>query len=191
MKPKAETGADEARSYSSSEVVRLTGTTARQLQWWDEQGIVVPARQGRNRCYGFEDLAELRVIAALRRKGFSLQRVRQMMRFLQQELGERLATTVTAGGEYHLLTDGETVYVADSAERVVDIIKSARQGVFAVCLTDEIEDLRKDLDGSKGEGTGEVRNGRTQHPITENNEEVRRKERARSSSARMPQQRAS
>ncbi|HEX2597336.1 MAG TPA: MerR family transcriptional regulator, partial [Terriglobales bacterium] len=31
--------------FTSSEVVALTGITARQLQWWDERGIVVPARE--------------------------------------------------------------------------------------------------------------------------------------------------
>jgi len=29
-------------AFSSRDVVALTGITPRQLQWWDEQGIVVP-----------------------------------------------------------------------------------------------------------------------------------------------------
>ena len=37
--------------FSTREVLDLTGVTARQLQWWDERRIVVPARQGRNRVY--------------------------------------------------------------------------------------------------------------------------------------------
>ena len=37
--------------FTSREVVQLTGISARQLQWWDERGIVVPARQGRRRLY--------------------------------------------------------------------------------------------------------------------------------------------
>ena len=122
--------------------MRLTGITPRQLQWWDEKKIVAPTRDGRNRSYGFEDLAELSVIAALRRKGFSLQRVRNVMRFLQRELGRRLADTVLAGGEHHLLTDGKTIYIEDSAHAVLDILKNSRQPVFGVCLTDEVQALR-------------------------------------------------
>ncbi len=132
------TGASEARNYSSSEVVRFTGITARQLQWWDEQGIVVPERDGRNRAYSFADLAELAVIAELRGKGFSLQGVRKVMRFLKKELGRRLADVVTDGGDYHLLTDGRSIYLESSAEDVVDVLKNSRQALFGVCLSDTV-----------------------------------------------------
>ncbi|HSB75760.1 MAG TPA: MerR family transcriptional regulator, partial [Terriglobales bacterium] len=84
-------------SFTSAEVVQLTGITARQLQWWDEQGIVVPLREGHRRLYSLDDLAEMAVIADLRRRGFPLQRVRKVIRFLQRQLGRRLAQTVSAG----------------------------------------------------------------------------------------------
>src|SRR3954453_4641443 len=87
--------------FTSADVIELTGITARQLQWWDERKIVVPKRHGRNRAYSLDDLAEVAVICELRRKGFSLQRVRQVMRYLQRELGKRLVETVTSGSEYH------------------------------------------------------------------------------------------
>ncbi len=82
-------------SFTSHDVIRLTGITARQLQWWDERRIVVPARQGHRRVYSFEDLTEVAVICELRRKGFSLQRVRKVVRFLQKEFSKRLAETVS------------------------------------------------------------------------------------------------
>ena len=74
--------------FTSRDVVSLTGITPRQLQWWDERRIVVPAREGRRRMYSMEDLAEVAVICELRRRGFSLQRVRKVMRFLQREFGK-------------------------------------------------------------------------------------------------------
>src|ERR1700691_6553126 len=94
--------------FTTREVIHFTGITPRQLQWWDERGIVVPARQGHRRLYSMEDLAEVAVICELRRRGFSLQRVRKVMRFLQREFGKRLAETVSGTCEYHLLTDGKT-----------------------------------------------------------------------------------
>ena len=62
--------------FTSREVMDLTGITLRQLQWWDERRIVVPAREGHRRLYSNEDLAEVAVICELRGRGFSLQRVR-------------------------------------------------------------------------------------------------------------------
>ncbi len=131
--------------FTSRDVVSLTGITARQLQWWDERRIVVPAREGRRRLYSMEDLAEVAVICQLRRRGFSLQRVRKVMRFLQREFGKRLAETVSGASEYHLLTDGKTLYLETSPRQIVDILKNARQPMLTVCLTDAVRQVRADI----------------------------------------------
>ncbi len=131
-----------ARRYSSKQVVGLTGITARQLQWWDERGIVRAAREGRNRRYSLDDMAELSVLCELRRKGFSLQKVRKVMRALQREFGRRLVETVGTGGEWHLLTDGRRIYLENSARQVVDILKNARQPLLTVCLSDTLRHIR-------------------------------------------------
>src|SRR5215470_1865196 len=139
-------------SFTSNEVVRLTGITARQLQWWDERGIVVPARQGHRRLYSFEDLTEVAVICELRRKGFSLQRMRKVVRFLQKEFSKRLAETVAESSSYHLLTDGRSLYLETSPQQIVDILKNSRQAMFAVCLSDTVRQVRAVVSGRKRPG---------------------------------------
>ena len=129
-------------AFSSRDVVGLTGITPRQLQWWDEKGIVVPARKGHRRLYSMGDLTEVALICELRRRGFSLQRVRKVVRFLQREFGKRLAETVSGASEYHLLTDGSTLYLETSARQIVDILKNARQPMLAICLTDTVRQVR-------------------------------------------------
>ena len=133
------------QSFTSRDVMELTGITARQLQWWDERGIVVPARQGRNRIFSHEDLAEVAVLCELRKKGFSLQRVRKIMRFLQREFGKRLVETVSRGSDYHLLTDGKRIYLENSAHQVVDILKNSKQPILAVCLSDAVRQINADI----------------------------------------------
>jgi DNA-binding transcriptional MerR regulator len=130
-----------AQTFTSNQVVALTGITPRQLQWWDERGIVVPARDGRRRLYSADDLAEVAVICEWRRRGFSLQRVRKVMRFLQRELGKRLVETVSNGADYHLLTDGRRIFLENSAQQVIDILKNSRQPIFAVCLSDTVRQV--------------------------------------------------
>ncbi len=131
--------------FTSNEVVALTGITPRQLQWWDERRIVVPAREGHRRIYSLHDLAEVAVICELRRKGFSLQRVRKVMRFLQRELGKRLVDTVTAASEYHLLTDGKNIFLEDSAKSVIDVLKNSRQPMLTVCISDTVQRVFADV----------------------------------------------
>jgi DNA-binding transcriptional MerR regulator len=131
-----------ANQFTSRDVVQLTGITPRQLQWWDERGIVVPERQGHRRLYSLEDLTEMAVICELRSRGFSLQRVRKVVRFLQREFSKRLAETVGGASEYHLLTDGKSLYVETSAKQIVDILKNARQPLLAICLSDTVRRVR-------------------------------------------------
>ncbi|MGH9580380.1 MAG: MerR family transcriptional regulator [Terriglobales bacterium] len=137
------------RGFTSRQVVELTGITLRQLQWWDERGIVVPEREGRRRLYRMDDVAAIAVIAELRAKGFSLQRVRKVVRSLQREFGRSLVETVTARSDYHLLTDGRNIYLETSARQVIDILKNARQPIFAVCLSDTVRRIRADLRARK------------------------------------------
>jgi DNA-binding transcriptional MerR regulator len=127
------------RTFTSKEVVQLTTISLRQLQWWDEQGIVVPARDGHKRIYTLDDLAEVAILCDLRERGFSLQKIRRVVRFLKKELGKRLVETVSAASEYHLLTDGRHIYLEDSARGVVDLLKNARQPMLSVCLSDAIQ----------------------------------------------------
>ena len=137
------------QQFTSRDVVELTGITPRQLQWWDERGIVVPLREGHRRLYSFEDLSEVAVICQLRRKGFSLQRVRKVVRFLQKEFGKRLAQTVSGASDYHLLTDGKSLYLETSPQQIVDILKNSRQPMLAICLSDTVRQVRADIHSSK------------------------------------------
>src|SRR5262245_29108382 len=135
----------EGQEFTSADVIELTGITARQLQWWDERKIVVPQRRGRNRVYSVDDLAEVAVICELRNKGFSLQRVRQVMRYLQRELGKRLVETVTSGSEYHLLTDGGRLYLENSERQIIDLLKNSRQPLLATCLRDAVKEIHAEI----------------------------------------------
>src|SRR5260370_38136878 len=130
------------QEFTSQEIVALTGISPGQLQWWDEQGIVSPARQGRCRLYSFADLTEISVICELRRKGFSLQRVRTVLRFLQRELGKRLVETLSSSADGHLLTDGKHIYLEPSTRRGIDILKNARQPLLTICLSDPLGQVR-------------------------------------------------
>ena len=137
------------QSFTTRAVVELTGISPRQLQWWDERGIVVPVREGHKRLYSLDDLAEVAVICELRERGFSLQKIRRVIRFLQRELGRRLVETVRGASEYHLLTDGRHIFLEDSARGVVDLLKNARQPMLTVCLSDTLERIEARVNGTK------------------------------------------
>jgi DNA-binding transcriptional MerR regulator len=131
--------------FTSQDVVDLTGITPRQLQWWDERGVVKPARQGHRRVYSMNHLTEVAVICELRRKGFSLQSVRKVMRFLAHEFGKGLAEIVSHQSEYHLLTDGTHIYLETSDRQLVDVLENSRQPILAVCLSEAVRRVRAEV----------------------------------------------
>jgi len=137
------------RDFISNDVIAFTGITARQLQWWDERGIVAPGRRGHRRVYTWDELVTVAVICQLRRRGFSLQRMRKVIRFLQEEFGTSLAAAVSASSEYHLLSDGTHLYLRTSARQVVDLLKNARQPMFDICLSDEVRRVRAQIQSRK------------------------------------------
>jgi DNA-binding transcriptional MerR regulator len=131
--------------FPSQEVIALTGVTARQLQWWDERGVVKPEREGHRRLYSMQNVLEMAVICELRRKGFSLQGVRKVMRFLQREFGKGLGEIVGRNSDVHLLTDGTHLYLETSARQIVDILKNSKQPILGICLSDAVRQVRAEV----------------------------------------------
>lgn len=130
-----------AEGFTTLDVSRLSGVSLRQLQWWDEQGVISPNHSGHRRLYLPEEVVEVTVIAELRRKGFSLQKIRRVLRYLQKEMDKRLFETVKNGAEIHLLTDGRHIYLESNDRTIVNILKNARQPMIAVCVSDQVRRL--------------------------------------------------
>jgi len=128
----------EQPQYTSGDVARIAGVSLRQLQWWDERNVVSPRQEGHRRVYLPREVVEVSVIAELRRKGFSLQKIRRVLRFLQKEMGKRLGDALAGDSDIHLITDGKNIYLEDEPGRVIDVLKNAKQPMFLVCVTDQL-----------------------------------------------------
>jgi DNA-binding transcriptional MerR regulator len=104
--------------YTSREVAALTGLTARQLQWWDERRLFKPAvAPHRTAAGGFTerrysplDVLELQVLADLRRRGFSVPRLRRLLSTLRDMFGIRLVDATGDGGPMTLFIGGDQLY---------------------------------------------------------------------------------
>ena len=62
-------------------------------------------------------------------------------RFLQREMGKRLAEVLQASSELHPVTDGKSIYLEDQHDRIIDILKNARQPMFLVSVSDQARRL--------------------------------------------------
>jgi hypothetical protein len=115
--------------YTSREVATLTGLTARQLQWWDSRRLFTPAiAPQRTEAGGFTerryttlDVLELQVLADLRRRGFSIPRLRRLLVTLGEVFGVRLYEAIGDGGPMTLLIGGDQLYARTTEGRIFNL----------------------------------------------------------------------
>ena len=112
--------------FSTSQTVRLTGLSARQLDHWDRKGFLKPSLEaargyGSKRRYSFADVVRLRVAARLRAAGVGLARIQRCAEAL-----ERLGGDTADLGGVRLLVTGTQVLWARSDKEVVDLLKDGQ-----------------------------------------------------------------
>ena len=126
-------------SYSSREVAALTGLSARQLRWWDANGIFSSAIASRKtvsggfteRRYSPIDVLELLALADLRRRGFAPSQLKQLIATLREYFRRRLSETLDEMGELRLLTDGKALFLRTRAGHVFDVLADPYQPLIA------------------------------------------------------------
>jgi DNA-binding transcriptional MerR regulator len=121
--------------YSSREVAQLTGLTARQLQWWAKRDLFPPAIPSKKtdaggfteRRYTPVELLELMVLADLRRKRFTVARIRRLLQVLRSRFKTRLYDAIEGGGPVTLYIDGENIYARTAQGDLFSILDNAAQ----------------------------------------------------------------
>ncbi|HUQ86750.1 MAG TPA: MerR family transcriptional regulator [Vicinamibacterales bacterium] len=121
--------------YSSREVAQLTGLTARQLQWWAKANLFpATVASHKTEAGGFTErrytpieLLELMVLSDLRRKGFTVARIRKLLQVLKTRFKTRLYDAIEGGGPVTLFIDGENIYARSEAGDLFSILENAAQ----------------------------------------------------------------
>jgi DNA-binding transcriptional MerR regulator len=129
--------------FGSTVVLKLTGVTYRQLDYWARTGLVgssirQAAGRGSRRVYSFQDLVALRVVARLLRAGVSLQRLRRAVEYLKQHADQPLSTL-------GLIGEGNRVFaLMGSSSKMIEATADG-QVVIAIDVKPIEKDLRTDV----------------------------------------------
>lgn len=126
--------------YSSRDVTSLTGLTADQLRWWERQKLIEPAvASHRTEAGGFTerrytpvDLLEIMVLADLRRRGFSLTQLRNLIDTLRDHFQVRLFEASGDAGAVTLLTDGRDIYLRTHDGQFFNLLKDPTQPLLVI-----------------------------------------------------------
>ncbi|MGH7899552.1 MAG: MerR family transcriptional regulator [Candidatus Binatia bacterium] len=128
--------------FGSRSAGRIVGITPRQIQYWDETGLVKPsarpaAGRGTRRSYSFVDLVRLSVVRALIERGLKPRTIRRSLAALRDVVPQLLDPLA----ELKLVTDGERLFlVTADRERILDVLE--RQFVFSLALGPLVRELR-------------------------------------------------
>ena len=126
--------------YSSREVAAITGLSARQLQWWDQRRIFsssIPSHKTERggyteRRYTPIDLLELMVLADLRRRGFTVPRLRRLLSVLRSRFKVRLYEAIEGGGPITLFIDGRQIFARTEAGALYNVLENPSQPLLMV-----------------------------------------------------------
>ena len=146
--------------FPSVGACRIVGITPRQIQYWDEIGLVKPsarpaAGRGTRRSYSFLDLLRLSVVRALIERGLSPRNIRKSLAVLRDACPRVLDPLA----QLKLVTDGERLFlVTDDRRRILDVLE--RQFVFSIALGPLVRELRGRAERLTADGGRSFRNAR-------------------------------
>jgi DNA-binding transcriptional MerR regulator len=127
--------------FDTRTVCRVVGITARQVQYWDEIGLVKPSAwpasgRGSRRAYTFLDLVRLSVVRRLIEHGLPPGKIRRSLAALREVVPEVL-DPLTA---LKLVTDGDRLFLVTADERkILDVM--SRQFLFSLALGPLVQEI--------------------------------------------------
>jgi DNA-binding transcriptional MerR regulator len=71
--------ANRDRTYSITELCREFDVTPRTLRFYEQKGLLHPARRGWTRLFSYRDRARLQLILRGKKVGFSLEEIKEML----------------------------------------------------------------------------------------------------------------
>lgn len=77
------------RTYSITDLAQEFDLTTRAIRFYEDQGLLTPARRGQTRVYAPRDRTRLKLILRGKRLGFSLGEVREMVDMYDTAPGEK------------------------------------------------------------------------------------------------------
>jgi DNA-binding transcriptional MerR regulator len=138
--------------YSTKQVREMIpAVSARQLQWWDETGVLSPLQRGHSRQYTAEDLFGVLLIEELKGRGFTLWQIRKV----RKQLARQQFTLPTERHRW-LLTNGQLAVLLAHPDVVIAFLEQRRNPAYVLV---SLEALAKKLEYGRAKVARPLRRG--------------------------------
>ena len=134
-------------TFTSKNVIMLTGVSYRQLDHWDRIGFIKPSvlnasGKGSGRLYSFKDVLNIRFAKQLRDAGASINKIMKSIDFIKVNSPEKEDSL----SEYMFITDGQSIFVLTKDPQVmVDTLKDGQ-----LCWNINMKKVEQEIKGILG-----------------------------------------
>jgi DNA-binding transcriptional MerR regulator len=136
----------QPKEFTTAAVVKITGFSSRQLDYWMQQDIIVPSVRrsngpGKYRLYSFSDLVQLRFIKRLKEHGWSTQKIRKAIVKLREVMNSEdvLQKAVLISGRNTILAICKT---KEGEKILLDALDPSGQQVMWIILESLVDETK-------------------------------------------------
>ena len=120
-----------SKSYTITDLAAEFAITPRTLRFYEDKGLLRPARQGNARIYGRRDRARLRLILRGKRLGFSLAEIQEMLDLYDVGDGQvtQLRTLLTRSRERLAAMRDQRRDIDEAISELREVCQAIEQGL--------------------------------------------------------------
>jgi DNA-binding transcriptional MerR regulator len=130
--------------FRTGEVASLAGVSLRQLQIWEEKRVAVASRSGRVRLYTASQTLFVIIVAELRKRGLSFQRLRGLSEALRQLRADHGIEGRPSSDDAFVLTDGHRIQFADSPNKTCELVSNFSRPIVCLNVSSCLERIEKE-----------------------------------------------
>lgn len=155
--------------YTARDVEEITGASYANVLYWLRTGLISagesPGRQSRQRHearFSFNDVLEVSVIVALRKRGAPVKRIRKALNYLKRQgpefvslfhLGAALPPELRKGAVY-LDVSGDDIHIYRSGREAFSAVRARGQQLLIYALMVDVRRMRAALEDRVSAGAG-------------------------------------
>ncbi len=115
--------AGAAPSFSIADLAREFDVTTRTIRFYEDEGLIAPARRGRTRIFSARDRVRLKLILRGKRLGFSLDEIREIIDLYDAAPGEegQLRHFLAKIGERRAALEQQRADIAETLGELVEV----------------------------------------------------------------------
>jgi len=129
---------DHRRTFTIRQLCNEFKVTPRSLRFYEDKGLLAPARRGLNRIYSYRDRGRLQLILRGKRVGLSLSEIRGLLDLYNEGDGG-LAQMTTSLGKFH-----ERIAALETQRHEIDEAIDALRRMVAT-MESKLAEVRPDL----------------------------------------------